>query len=290
MLTVARPSRASKYPARRPARAALLALAITASVLAVPANEALTANPASSIVIAPHRALYRMHLSKDSPPGVIVGGEGVMVFEWTESCDSWEINQRMALQLVDKSEQQLLLDASFSSSESKDGLSYRFSTRTKQNGEVEKDIQGRGRLESAGGPGEVVFSQPSGARLALPRGTIFPTEHVLALLRAARAGDKHMTRVVYDGDNVETPYEVSAAIGRRLAADKAPVKRPLADEAFWRMRLAYYPLNAVAERPETEISIDLQEDGVARSLVLDYGEYILDVVLESVEPLPRPDC
>ncbi len=248
------------------------------------------AEAGKAIAIAPHRAVYSMRLAVESPPGPIVDGRGVLVFEWAESCESWEIKQRMALELTDKSEQQLLIDHSITSSEAKDGLSFQFATMSRHNGRLDKNLRGNGSLRDAGGSGEVTFSRPRGARMDLPRGTMFPTDHVLLLLNAARKGQKHVTRTVYDGDNTDAPYEVSASIGQRLPASEAPVKRPLGDQDFWRMRLAYFPTGEDAELPETEITIALQDNGVARRLKLDYGDYVLDIDLERIEPLPRPEC
>lgn len=268
---------------------ALAALTL-AQVFAAAEIGAAQAGAEDSTDIAPHRAYYTMKLALESPPGAIVDGRGVLVFEWAESCESWEIQQRMAIELIDKNGHDFSIDATFASTESKDGLRYRFNTRNKHNGEVDKDLRGNGTLAAAGAGGEVLFARPEGAKMALPRGTIFPTEHVLLLLKAARAGQKHVTRIVYDGDNIDTPYEISAAIGRRLAAPEAPVMKPLADQAFWRIRLAYFPVHGGAQEPETEIDIDLQDNGVARRLKLDYGEYILDVTLNRIETLPRPEC
>ena len=47
---------------------------------------------------------------------------------------------------------------------------------------------------------------------------------------------------------------------------------------------------SLVELPELEISARLREDGVAQGLTFDYGGFVLGAVLQSLEPLPPPDC
>ena len=60
------------------------------------------------------------------------------------------------------------------------------------------------------------------------------------------------------------------------------------------MKLAFYAAEGQAsggeELPEQELSMDLQENGVATRLVLDFGEFSLNGTLESIEYLPDAGC
>lgn len=266
------------------ARLAAFALVI----FGLSATAALGAGVASGV--APHRAVYRLSLVKTGESGALVFADGVLALEWAESCESWEIQERMGLKLIDKNGQEILIDSSFSSSESKDGLTLRFNTLIRHNNEVQKDLRGTARLDERGGAGEVRFTRPSNIRMELPKGTMFPTSHVIFLIETAKSGGKHATRPVYDGDNVQAPREVSAAIGKLQPAASAPRLAPLADQAFWRFRLAYFPISGQGDSPESEITVALQADGIARELLLDFGGYRIAGALAKIEASPRPSC
>ncbi len=65
---------------------------------------------------------------------------------------------------------------------------------------------------------------------------------------------------------------------------------PLMRRPGWRMRLAFFPITKQAAQPEYEIGIGLLDNGVARELALDYGEFTIDAHLDSLEGLPKPAC
>lgn len=273
---------------RRRAAAPLFVIgpALSAALLLAPAS----ASAGPPVDVAPHRAIYNLELGTTEQRGDVAGAQGAMVLEWAESCEGWEIQQRIRLRLLTKRDRDIDIDSSFTSSESKDGLSYRFSSRMQRNGVVEEDLRGKASLKGLGKAGEAIFSRPEERRVALPKGAMFPTAHILKLIDTARRGEKLLWRVVFDGATEEGPYELNALIGDVIRADAAPITTPLGDMPFWRIRLAYFPVGSTEAMPDWELSVSLQENGVARDMVLDYGDFTVDAVLESIDPLPKPDC
>jgi hypothetical protein len=138
-----------------------------------------------------------------------------MFIEWQEVCDGWTINQRMRFQMADSEGDRSDTDISFSSWESRDGLSYRFTMRSMRDGEVNETLRGRASLEGKGKGGKAVFAEPEGLELDLPAGTLFPTEHTLELIRLGEAGDRHLSRMVFDGATDDGALEVNAIIGAK---------------------------------------------------------------------------
>lgn len=264
----------------------LLGLGLSAALVLVPAR----AGAGPLIEVAPHRAIYSLELGRTEQRGDVAGAQGAMVLEWAESCEGWEIQQRIRLRLLTKRNRDVDIDSSFTSSESKDGLSYRFSSRMQRNGVIEEDLRGKASLEGPGKAGEAIFTRPEDRRVALPKGAIFPTAHILKLIDTARRGQKLLWRVVFDGATEDGPYELNALIGEAVRADAAPITRPLGDLPFWRIRLAYFPVGSTEALPDWELSVSLQENGVARDMVLDYGDFTVDAVLEAIDPLPKPEC
>ena len=244
----------------------------------------------AAIEIVPHRAYYTMSLATVKPSGGVADARGAMMLEWSESCDGWENQQRIRLRVINNHNQEINLDTSFTSSEAKDGLLYRFSSRTKRNGTVEEDLRGRASLDGPGRGGLAIFTRPVERRVTLPTGAMFPTAHTILIIDEARKGKKLISRVVFDGATEDGPFEVNALISGKSPADGVPVVEPAADQPFWRSRLAYFTLGTGGSQPVWEIGVSFQENGVARGFLLDYGDFSIKASLEAVEVLPRPDC
>jgi len=107
------------------------------------------AQPAAAdvVVLVPHLATYDMKLSVARPNSGIAEVSGRMVLETVDSCDGWEVKQRIKLKFLRNDGEEFDTDSSFTSYETKDGLSLRFSVRNIQNDEVEEELRGRAELD-----------------------------------------------------------------------------------------------------------------------------------------------
>jgi hypothetical protein len=242
--------------------------------------------------ILPHRAFYSLKLANAQGRSGIVAVEGGMFVEWVESCEGWAVTQRIRLSLLRADYPEVDTDTSFATWESRDGLEYRFHSRTLRNGEVSEELRGMASLVEAGGAGVATFSEPAPLEFVLPTGTVFPTEHMQLLIDAARDGESRLSRIVFDGASLEGPLEVNAVIGGPVAPeDLPPIDDPaLADGTSWHMRLAFFPMDSQIPEPTYELGVQLQENGVAREMVLDYSDFAIDARLDRFEALPRPEC
>ncbi len=249
------------------------------------------AGTAYAIELAPHRAVYSMTLGATRAAIGIIGGSGDMYMEWAESCEGWTLTQRLRLKLFYSQGGAVDTDSRFSSWESRDGLSYRFTLRNLRDGKVSEELRGRASLEGSGTGGVAAFTRPEGKKLHLPKGSVFPTEHMVQLIERAQAGDKRLSRIVFDGASLDGPQEVNAVIGRAIeakadgAGEKALTSRP-----SWRMRLAFFPLESMTPEPDYELGLRLFDNGVAEDLILDYGDFTLLAKIEQIEALPKPAC
>jgi hypothetical protein len=80
-------------------------------------------------------------------------------------------------------------------------------------------------------------------------------------------------------------------IGVKLTADPAAATRsPLLERPGWRVRLAFFPVDASAEKPDYELGMRLLDNGVSQDMVIDYGEYSIRAKLDDIEPLSKPNC
>lgn len=54
--------------------------------------------------------------------------------------------------------------------------------------------------------------------------------------------------------------------------------------------MAFFPMDSDEAAPEYEMSLKLLENGVAQSMLIDYGDFTVAAVLEKIEAIPRPRC
>lgn len=249
-----------------------------------------TFGPAAGAVdLAPHRAIYSMKMGKIRVGSAIVDTRGAMYLEWARSCEGWTLTQRVRLQLIDSEGDSVDTDSSFSSWESENGLSYRFTVRNLRNGKVSDDLGGKATLAGKGEAGTAVFERPKGKKFDLPKGSIFPTEHVVQLIERAQAGENRLFRVVFDGASLDGPLEVNAIIGSLIEGNK-DAEEALTSRPSWNMRLAFFPVKALGSVPDYELGVRLFDNGVAEDFVLDYGDFTVLAKLEKIEALPLPSC
>jgi hypothetical protein len=246
------------------------------------------------VVLAPHRATYDMKLSVARPNSGIVEVNGRMVLEMVDSCEAWEVKQRIKLKFLRNDGEEFDTDSSFTSYETKDGLGLRFSVRNIQDQEVEEELRGHADLEATGGKGRASFSLPEVRSFELPAGTLFPTTHLALIIRHARDGDKSVSYSVFDGARLDGAFTVNAVIGKPPRGAGAPVVRgdvSLLRQQSWGVRLAFFAAgDQGTANPEYELALDLLANGVARSMLLDYGDFAVDARLVQIQALPRPRC
>jgi len=241
--------------------------------------------------IAPHRALYLMTLGSARNDSGVVDARGTMDYEWGETCDGWTIEQRYRLKMRYAESADVDIISSFVTWEAKDGMRYRFNQKQTRNGEVDQEIRGEARLDGPGKGGVAEFAKPQSQTLKLESGVLFPSAHTISLIDAARAGENFLSRLVFDGATDENAVQVSAAIGVRLTADPAAaVRSSLLERPGWRVRLAFFPADASAEKPDYELGMRLLDNGVSQDMVIDYGDYSIRAKLDDIEPLPKPNC
>ncbi len=246
------------------------------------------------VVLVPHRATYDMKLSVARPNSGIVEVNGRMVLEMVDSCEAWEVKQRIKLKFLRNDGEEFDTDSSFTSYETKDGLQLRFSVRNIQDQEVEEELRGHADLEATGSKGRASFSLPEVRSFELPAGTLFPTTHLALIIRHARDGDKSVSYSVFDGARLDGAFTVNAVIGKPPRGVSAPVRGDvglLRGQQAWGVRLAFFAAgDQGTANPEYELALDLLGNGIARSMLLDYGDFAVDARLVQIQALPRPRC
>ena len=243
--------------------------------------------PAAAWNIAPHRAVYEVELLSIRSRSPIGDVEGLMSFRWADACSGWTVEQSYWIRFLYSSGDDRDITSNYATWETYAGDEMAFSLRSTADGEVDKEIRGQAQANDDGG--SVSYRLPDAADHALPVGTMFPTEHTLAVLDHAEAGEAFFNALLFDGTEVNELTEVTAVIGPRRDAD-ADLDDPLLARPSWPVRLAFHPVASDQATPEYEMSVQLYDNGVIDSMDIDYGDFVIRARLRELEPLPDDGC
>jgi len=249
--------------------------------------------------LVPHRAIYEMTLDEALSASGITGIDGRMVFEFTGSpCDGYSLNMRMVTQMTDSQGEINLTDLRSSTWEQGDGKKFRFQSAQYLNDKLGDVTMGRAVRDTPKAPVEVKLSQPSRSELNLTGPVFFPTQHSIALIEKALAGQKVFQARIYDGsEKGRKVYETTAFIGVEVKPGsegtklEAPAKENrLGDMPSWPVSIGYFDQTNGDLTPSYQIDFRLYENGVSRELLIDYGDFSIHGTLTSLEYLKVKDC
>jgi hypothetical protein len=244
-------------------------------------------------VIAPHRAIYDIHLARSEEGSGVSSANGRMVFEVTGSaCQGFTMRQRMVVNIGDEDGNFGKLDFRISTYESGSGDVYSFDSRTTMNEEVVESSVGEARRH--GSTIEVTLQKPAEKTVELDGGILFPSQHLQAIIDAALDQQSFLSVDIYEGaGSGETSDEAAAAIGKGKRAAEDDL---LDGVRQWPVSIGYFERKGASEEhqgedlPSYQMSFTLYENGVTSDLVMDYGDYALAGSLTDIEPLSRTSC
>lgn len=259
---------------KRPAPVrALLCLVVLVPLLLWPGRP----NAAGGPLLASHRAVYEVSLNSSREGVGPTAARGLMAYEFTDACERWIVDNRIVLDVVYGEETPVRVDWSFSSWESKDGRDYGYSMTHKRNGQVEEELKGSAHLDGPKG-GLAKFTGDPQLDMKLAPGTLFPTAHLLASLKAAMAGKKTFARPMFDGGSLDNPYDVNVYFVAPKGSHQAA--QALLDQAGFakgmpllRYQAAFFPDKATEGTPAFELEVDYREDGVAERIVQGFDDF-----------------
>lgn len=261
----------------------LAAASVMAALLVSEAAEART--------LLPHRAVYQLQLEHTTPDSAIANAVGDLVFQIDDNCDAWSTITEMRFAVRYNSGEESRFGTYLSAWEKKDGTAYRFQVKRRSTAPRNEVIDGEAAIPPDG-EGMATFLSPSERTMALPKGTLFPTLHSLAVLDAAEAGELSIYRTVFDGTEEDSLFEVnSVIIGPVDPAEPATLETPLLDGVTsWRVALAYFESIDDSGQPSHEAILRLYENGVIDEQTFDFGDFRLRARLVELTERPDPGC
>lgn len=255
--------------------------------------------PIGATKLAPHRAVYEMTLDDTRPASGISAVQGRMVFDFTGSvCDGYTMNMRMVTRVQAQSGRSSISDLRSSTWEHGTGKLYRFNTSHYLGRSLEESTSGDARRSDGDGHVDVHLSAPQEKFVKVEGPVLFPTQHSIEILAAARMGKKFLQARVYDGSSKgDKVYSTTTFIGKRLAPGaKRPAKRVANDKMLdaldsWRISISYFEsADMNQEIPSYQLNFRLYNNGISRELQIDYGDFVIKGELSSLEIRPMPDC
>ena len=241
--------------------------------------------PAAAADLASHRAAYRLTLDTARAAAGIESAQGAMLFEVVDQCDAWTSQQRFTLAVTARDGNTTERQSDYVTWEAKDGTAMRFRLRQIVDGQVAQVIVGEARLDANGTGGMVRYREPAEVEVPLPPGTLFPMMHSQRILDAARAGQRSLAAPLFDGTSEDGAMESNSAIIGRVAPEEVrfPALTPLAS---WRFRIAFFEPTNSSGSPDYEVGIRYWENGIADELKMDFGDFVLDGRMQTLEIIP----
>jgi hypothetical protein len=253
-----------------------------------------------AIVLAPHRAVYDFSLVKTQGHTGVMSVIGRMVYELRGSgCEGYTEKLRFVTQMTNVDGLQTIADQQTSSWEEADGRRFRFNSTDARDGKSIEDIAGDAARVNMLGHIVVELTRPTRKDLTLPARIYFPTQHVIALLTAAKMGRASFDAEVYDGsEQGEKVYHTISTIGGVVHPDASQKLGAIANAerlqglSAWPIRISYFDPNTDGQDtgPAYEMRSVFFENGVNRELTIDYGAFTIEGELKKIDFLESKKC
>ncbi|MBX9774685.1 MAG: cell envelope integrity EipB family protein [Xanthobacteraceae bacterium] len=280
----------------------LLARGAVTAVLAAATVAAFGSPPVPAqtqgINLVPHRAIYELSLGKVRGKASVQSARGRILYDFTGSaCEGYTLDFRQVAELDNGEGKISLSDLRSNTWEDGAGKTYRFTSQNHLNQKLLDAVDGK--AERVTGGVAVTLTKPEPRKVDLDAAIVFPTEHVRRIIEAARQGQTILEFPIYDGSETgEKVYNSLTVIGREIG----PGERDLGDAASgndvlaklrrWPVTVSYFERGKPAgeQTPVYAISFDLYENGISRTLVLDYNDFSISGVLKNIELKDSKPC
>ena len=238
--------------------------------------------------LAAHHAVYTLTLDTSKAQEVIAA-HGTMIFDVVDACTSWTTSQHLVIDLTNKDGQDVHMVTDYATLESKDGTHLDFHTKQVTDQATTEKIDGTATLSRPGGPGQAEFTGPEKKTVLLPEGTKLPMAHTAALLEAAATGHKFLSVPLFDGTGADGAQDTFVTIEswNKPSAVKWAALSPLYTA---RVHVAFFDRGSAAETPNYEIGMTYFANGVADTLAMNFGDFLMNGRLDQFDLHAPPHC
>lgn len=267
---------------------------------------ALCCGPASAqsdsdkpLVLVPHRAIYDLSLQQTRGNSSISAVRGRILYDFSGSaCDGYSLTFRQVSELNSTEGKESTSDLRSTTWEGADANRFKFTTQNFVDGNLVNSVDGY--ADHDGKVTAVDLHRPDHKTLDIGGRLVFPTEHMVRAIEAARSGKNILSFPVYDGsENGEKVFNTLTVIGKRIAPgernhDDAAAHEPkLANVPRWPVTISYFAKDkggqSGEQTPDYAIGFELYDNGISRALTLDYNDFTVTGKLVSLDiKTPKP--
>jgi hypothetical protein len=274
-------------------RGAALAVSLIAFASGALAQEA-------PIGLVPHRAVYDLSLENTRGNSQVAGVRGRIVYDFDgNACEGYSLEFRQVSELDSGENKQSTSDLRSTTWEDAAAKSFKFTSQNFVDENLVDSVDGH--AERTADETAVDLVKPEHKNLDLDAKVVFPTEHMVRVIEAARAGKTILDFPVYDGSETgEKVFDTLTVIGRKIAPnerqhdDAAANDTRLASVARWPVTISYFERGKKAktseQTPAYAIGFELYENGISRALLLDYNDFVVAGKLSSLEIKQAKPC
>jgi hypothetical protein len=246
-----------------------------------------------------HRAIYDLSLARTRGNSQIAGVRGRILYDFSgNACDGYSLVFRQFSELDNSEGKVSTSDLRSTTWEGGDAKSFKFSSQNFVDDNLVDAVDGNAQHNAR--KTEVDLRKPERRNLDLEPNVVFPTEHMVRAITAARTGKTVLSFPVYDGsERGDKVFNTLTVIGREIASDP---KQPddaaahvlqLANVPRWPVTISYFSANKDPKNgeqtPDYAISFELYANGISRALSLDYNDFVVSGKLTSLEiKKPKP--
>jgi len=246
-----------------------------------------------------HRAIYDLSLARTRGNSQIAGVRGRILYDFSgNACDGYSLVFRQFSELDNSEGKVSTSDLRSTTWEGADAKSFKFSSQNFVDDNLVDTVDGNAQHNAK--KTEVDLHKPERRNLDLEPNVVFPTEHMVRAIAAARTGKTVLTFPVYDGsESGDKVFNTLTVIGHEIASDP---KQPddaaahvpqLANVPRWPVTISYFSANkdpeSAEQTPDYAISFELYANGISRALSLDYNDFVVSGKLTSLEiKKPKP--
>ncbi|SCZ07709.1 cell envelope integrity EipB family protein [Microvirga guangxiensis] len=275
-------------------RTLIVAASLSFAMLGSASAEAMKA----PVHLVPHRAVYDLSLLRSGGSKGVETARGRIAMEFAgDACEGYTLKYRQVTVLESGETGSRTLDTQTTTFESGDGLSMRFKSTSTAQGLVRDGIDGDAQMRPDGSL-DVKFKQPRNETFEAKGQPVFPTDHMKRLIDVARQGERSYSVRVYDGSgDGKKVFETLSLIGNRIEPgagtnlEEPARQEAMAKSARWPMTISYFEEGSADRAPAYTISFELYDNGIARALKIDYGDFALQGSLKSLDvPAVTSSC
>src|ERR1700722_9966121 len=253
-----------------------------------------------AVTLIPHRAVYELALGRARDAAQVASVRGRILYDFDgNACEGYTLQFRQVSERDSGEGKVSTSDLRSSTWEGGDSKRFKFTSQNFLDQNLVDSVDGH--AEHGTGATAVNLAKPEQKALDIDAAVVFPTQHMVRVIEAARAGKTVLDFPIFDGsDTGDKVYNTLTVIGRKLTADDrkhddaAAAEPKLAEVPRWPITISYFEKSksqkSTEQTPVYAISFELYENGISRALSLDYNDFVVAGKLSSLEVKQAKPC